>query len=554
MGIVPFHEIPLAALLLFCALLFPFIIGYHRFPVASFYQEWIAIFLALGAAILVAAKHFRARFEWPLAAWIPLALLPGTVLHYADGNKLIVHGPPLYLIWIGTAVLFMIVGRKLSSSWKAISLADVMAAAFVAGALASCIASWHWRFGILVLDYPLVDAADGWLGQRNQNALHIWLGALGIGHFALNRRVSWFYFLVCLGILTETAIYTASRSIYLYAGCGLALGVWAAAKSGSRDVRRRLLLCGILPVVFLGAILGTRIAIEHRSHVNETGEAGSVNIGAVDRLAPGIMATDTRIGLWLAAANISLANPWIGAGPGSYIRESWVISDSLPSAVPNGAIPASHAHNLFLQISAELGAPTALVMAGLICAWLVAALRQTNWQDNWLYVAMPLVILTHNQLEFSLWYLYFLLPCALAMGAATGRIAAKGVVASAVLVVAILGFGLSIQLGQDYQNLVRAIKPYREGSADAAPLLATSAHPIFGAMASTVLTSRPLPGTIPQALLDWHAARSLYLAPIGKLALLRHAAALERSGKPAEAAIERQMTRRVFGDSEGSSR
>lgn len=537
-GAMPFRDISLAALLLFCALLFPFILSYHRNPIPSFYQEWLAIFLALAAAILVASKYRGERFDFPLAAWIPLALMPSVVTHLVFGNALIVHGAPLHLIYIGSAVLFMMLGRKLCSAGEAVPLADLMAAAFVTGALASSVASWHWRLHTGIFDTLPWDATGGWIAQRNQNALHIWLGVLGICHFALNRRLSWMLFLAGLAILTETAIHTESRSVYLYAGCGLVLGVWAAARSAPGDVRKRLLLVAILPVMFLGAIQETRLLLAR--------DMGS-EAKAVQRYVPATVIQDARVGLWRAAAQVTLAKPWIGAGPGSYIRESWVLSDSLPSTIAT-AIPATHAHNMFFQISAELGAPTALALAGLIGAWLVFALRQTDWRVNWLHVAIPLAILAHNQVEFTLWYLFFLIPAALSMGAATKRVAGKGIPTLAVLVAAVLGLGLAARLGDDYKTVEAVVANARSGRGEIGLLLTAAGHPVFGAWASTEIAGNAWPtGVTPQAQ-DEHSMRALFVSPLKKAVFLRYVEILKRDGNSAESAAEERVAQRVFGN------
>jgi len=542
---LPFRDLNLSALLIFCALLLPFVLSYHPYPIPSFYQEWLAIFLSLAAAILVTTKYRSERFELPFVAWIPMALLPSVLIHQVAGNDLIVHGPPLHLISIGSAVLLMIVGRKLCSEREAVSLADVMAAAFVAGALAASVASWHWRFRTGLLD-PLPWAPTyGWLGQRNQHALHIWLGVLGISHFVLNRKLSWFPYLVCLEILVETAIYTESRSLYLYAAGSLALGVWAAAKSSLPETRKRLLLIGICPVIFLAAIHGTRLLRDH-DWWHDTGAHSQSNTSAIDRYAPATVARDDRLGIWLTAARLIQANPWIGSGPGSFMRESWVLSDSLPSAVPM-ALPASHAHNMFFQIGAELGVPTALGFAGLIGVWLVFALRQRNWQGTWLHVAIPLAILAHNQVEFSLWYLYFLIPAALSMGAASRMKAGKEISASALLVAAILGFGLAAQFGQNYQALESLLRQSTSGEGEPIALLAATKHPVFGAWASARIADRSWQGISKQARYQ-HAARALYVAPLDKATLYTHIKSLESAGKHAAAARDQRVTRRAFGN------
>lgn len=540
-AVAPFRDVDLAALLVFLALLLPFILSYHRNPIPSFYQEWLAIFLAVTASILVAAKYRGERFALPFSVWIPLALVPAVAFHLFAGNDQIVHGPPLFLVYIGSAVLLMIVGRKLGSAWQTVSLADVMAAALVTGALAASVASWHWRSGSGVLEPLPWGAAAGWIAQRNQNALHIWLGVLGVSHFFLNRKVSWMFFLGCLAILVETASFTGSRTVYLYAIGALALGSWAAAKSALRGVRIRLLMIAICPVVLLGALQAKHLLPDRGS-----GGDSRVASEAIPRYAPATVIQDPRTGLWFSAAQVTLAKPWGGAGPGSFIRESWLLSDSLPKTLPT-TIPATHAHNLFFQVGAELGAPTAIALAGLIATWLTFALRQTDWQRNWLHSAVPVVIFAHNQVEFSLWYLYFLVPAALAMGAAIERGGGKAFPASAVLVPAVLGLALTAQLGQDYKSVEAVVANARSGRGEIAPLLAAAAHPVFGAWASAEIAGNTWMTGITRQEQDAHARRALFVSPMKKAALLRHLEALKVDGKRADAATERRILERVFG-------
>lgn len=532
----------LTAAVLFCALLLPFLLGYHRFPIPSFYQEWLAMLFALAGSVLVAVTHRGERFELPFAASIPLVLLPSVMVHLVAGNDLIAHGPLLYLIYIGSAVLLMIVGHKLGAASQAVSLADLMAAAFVTGALLISVANWHWRFKTGVVDLLPWERQGGWLGQSNHNGLYLWLGVLGLSHFALNRKVSWLHFSLGLGILVDAAAQTQSRSVYLYAACGLGLAIWAAVKSRTRDARRRLVLIGLLPVIFLVAVQGTLLLVTRTPSAEV-----QANPGPIHRYAPATVARDPRFGVWLTASRLALAHPWLGAGPASYVRESWVLADQLPVEAPI-TVPTTHTHNLFLQIAAELGTPSALALAALIGTWLLLALRQSDWHQTWLHVALPIALLTHNQLEFSLWYLYFLVPTALSMGGATRLTVGKSVPASIVLVAAVLGLGLAVRLDRDYQELEQAIRQSKSGQQDDQLLLASAAHPVFGLWASKEIARRAESvGLAPQQQ-DWHERRALYALPLAKILVLKHADKLEKSGKPDAAAAERRITRRVFGN------
>jgi hypothetical protein len=78
-----------------------------------------------------------------------------------------------------------------------------------------------------------------------------------------------------------------------------------------------------------------------------------------------------------------------------------------PEGPPAGA--ESHAHNLFAHLSAELGVPAALLVAGCLAWWLTVALRRSlSDVDTLAAVALAGTILVHANLEYPLSYLYFL--------------------------------------------------------------------------------------------------------------------------------------------------
>lgn len=525
----------------FFAILLPFVVTWRNYPILSFYREWVAIFLALAAAVLVFAKARRESYTWPFAAWIPLALLPSVLYHWLAGNPLIIHGPPLYLASIASAILLMILGRWLATSRPGFSLMDVIATALLVAALASSVASWHWRFDAGLFEFPSWGVARGFIGQYNQNGLHLWLGIVGLGHFYLRRRMRWPFFLLALAILVEAAILSGSRSVYLYAGGGLVLAVWAAFRTARHSMRRRLLLLGVLPVLFIGVTLGVRGLSQQ-------------DVGAVERYAPEVVARDGRIGHWLSAWYIVEAQPWLGAGPGSFIRESWVVSDRVPAGV-HAPLPASHAHNMFINLGAELGAPTALIVAALLATWFFSVLRQSAWQRQWLSVALPLAVLTHNQVEFTLWYLYYLIPTALTMGAAVSRLPGVRLPActgAVLLATSLLGLGVSAKLGRDYRHLAELRNdPY---GTRIERLLDAAQHPVFGAWASAEIARKSWSGAIAPELQDFHASRALYVSPYYGAVLLRHVDALKRAGRYTAADKESLITGKFLDKIERESK
>ena len=120
------------------------------------------------------------------------------------------------------------------------------------------------------------------------------------------------------------------------------------------------------------------------------------------------------------------AHPWAGVGWGEF-NFAW-------SMTPFPDRPVAffdHTHNLALQFAVELGLPLAGLVLGLLGWGLWRGWADTHRdaaapnleQASMLRAAwmMVLMILVHSQLEYPLWYAYFLLPAAFAFGLCLGR-------------------------------------------------------------------------------------------------------------------------------------
>jgi hypothetical protein len=86
-----------------------------------------------------------------------------------------------------------------------------------------------------------------------------------------------------------------------------------------------------------------------------------------------------------------------------------------------------HTHNLPLQFAVELGLPLAALVLALLgyALWraFVASREAPGLEGTTLRAAFMMVLMMalHSQLEYPLWYAYFLLPTALAFGLCLGR-------------------------------------------------------------------------------------------------------------------------------------
>ncbi|MCD2339848.1 Wzy polymerase domain-containing protein [Ideonella azotifigens] len=125
----------------------------------------------------------------------------------------------------------------------------------------------------------------------------------------------------------------------------------------------------------------------------------------------------SRFGIWGNTLKLIAANPWTGVGFGQF-NFAWTLT-------PFPGRPVAffdHTHNLLLQFAVELGIPAALLLTGLL-VWTLVQCFQRCWSapgaaGTGARAALVMVLLAglHSMLEYPLWYAYFLLPTAWALG------------------------------------------------------------------------------------------------------------------------------------------
>jgi len=133
-----------------------------------------------------------------------------------------------------------------------------------------------------------------------------------------------------------------------------------------------------------------------------------------------------------------------------------------------------HTHNLPLQLAVELGLPLAALVLGLLVAALWRAWRLARQETDgatsvtlrcaWM---MLLLIALHSQLEYPLWYAYFLLPTAWLFGYGLGRPAAATAAPTGTRALFVGGMLLAIGSAlalADYVRVVRIFAPARDGN------------------------------------------------------------------------------------------
>jgi O-antigen ligase len=131
--------------------------------------------------------------------------------------------------------------------------------------------------------------------------------------------------------------------------------------------------------------------------------------------------SSSRFGIWSNTLSLIAQHPWAGVGFGEF-NFAW-------SLTPFPGRPVAffdHTHNLVLQFAVEMGLPLAVLVLALLGYALVRAfmvgLRGPVARRPMLRAAFMMVLMMaiHSQLEYPLWYAYFLLPTAFLFGLCLG--------------------------------------------------------------------------------------------------------------------------------------
>ncbi len=141
-----------------------------------------------------------------------------------------------------------------------------------------------------------------------------------------------------------------------------------------------------------------------------------------ERLQAGGDISSSRFAIWRNALSLLAAHPWGGVGWGRF-NQAWTLTP-----FPDRPVAFfDHTHNLPLQLAVELGLPAAATILGLL-AWALWRARGA-WRaaepsaPARAALAMIAMLAVHSLLEYPLWYAYFLLPGAWALGVFLGSVA-----------------------------------------------------------------------------------------------------------------------------------
>ena len=241
----------LSLFLLACALILPYAVVNHTYPIPTFYAEFTALslYLLLGAGIafLVSTARPRVAFASPVAALVPLGF--GLVL-VAQSLVLPVAQPSMN--WLGAGFLlaaFMAThaGFGFSRANLTENAFTVAAFALVVGGLLAVFCQTIQLFHLEVKVTPLVVAYSvlterrpfGNMAQANHLATYIAFATAGAMYLVQTRRINVFIWLLVSAILSGCLALTVSRGPWLQMGVIVVAGFWMAFAEQRRNPSRR---------------------------------------------------------------------------------------------------------------------------------------------------------------------------------------------------------------------------------------------------------------------------------------------------------------------------
>jgi len=464
----PLAYVPaLAAALLMATL--PFMWPVHTTPIASFHAEWLAALLGLVASLSLLGAP---RLPLPGATLLPLALAAIALLQLVLGRAPVPQLTILFVWYLLWAALLASTARHLAGVFGLDRLSRVLAAAVLVGAclvaLASLLQPWLLATGWTGLSVR----GGGSLAQANHLVAYLWLGVASAmylrGASAISPRIFW----VATVLLILTAVLTGQRSSFMYVLALAGVAAWQAKSDGDKAPLHLALKAALLFVLMqpLTALLPG------------PGGGGTISAPSVrfvrDLGGPSIRVQLARLG----ALGIGDA-PLLGNGIGSYPGLALVhAGDVAPTDNPG---PAEHAHNLFIDLGAELGLPAVVLV--LLCsgAWLRSLPKRGSGREAAWAAGVFAIFGLHSMVEYPLWHSYFLGLLAMIAGAFGGSREIGRRLAPMALCLGLVIWGAlhMVQLQRDYRQLELALslgaRPATMPQAGAALLQVSPTSPLM---------------------------------------------------------------------------
>lgn len=411
------RSLPLVALAV--ALIVPYAITNHTYPIPTFYSEFsaLALYLLLGATVILSVRASRplAPFAAPAAFAAPLGFAAVLIAQVALMPLKQPSMNWLALCYLGASLVAMQAGYALARENLAEQAARMMAGALLVGGVFAVLCQIVQLFRLESVVSPFVVmyniATDrrpyGNMAQANHLATYMAFALAGALYLVQTRRLAAWAWLVLSIVLSLGLALTVSRGPWLQVAVMAVAGFWMAwaearRRPGAPGNARAWLVPVVLVAVFVLVNAAVRWANVHY-HLN-------LAESAADRMRDAGQITP-RLALWKYGLAMFREHPLLGVGWGEFPVHQFALARTL-----GGVEIANNAHDIFIDLLAKSGIAGLGVLVVALVMWFVRALRVPHTSARVFGFALIGILLMHALVEYPQQYMFFLLPAMFVVG------------------------------------------------------------------------------------------------------------------------------------------
>ncbi|MFM0754032.1 PglL family O-oligosaccharyltransferase [Paraburkholderia strydomiana] len=409
----------LSLVLLALALVLPYAVVNHTYPIPTFYAEFtaLALYLLVGAGVvfLIASSRPRIGFASPVVALVPLLfglllVAQSVVLPVSQPSMNWLGGGFLLAAFMATHAGYGFVRAKLNETalrWAA--------SALVVGGLYAVFCQVIQLFHLEARVSPLVVAYNvtverrpfGNMAQANHLATYIAFAMAGALFLVQTRRIAVAIWALVSTLFAVGLALTVSRGPWLQMGVIVVAGFWMAfAQTRAEPQLRRSHRQWLIPIA-LGVLFFVVNALIRWANVRyhlELGQSAADRFKDAGQIAP-------RLALWKYGWTMFRTHPLMGVGWGEFPSYQYQFAKTL-----GGVEIANNSHDIFIDLLAKTGLiGLAIVLFGLV-TWLVRVVRAPQSAARVFGIALIGVLVMHALVEYPQQYMFFLLPAMFVFG------------------------------------------------------------------------------------------------------------------------------------------